>query len=165
MSEERSLPTGDAESHYAVDGGTIALDADEILAILPHRSPVLLVDRVYSLVPRQHAVGSKAVTGNEFGLSRPRQGFVFPSTLAFEAVGQLAALALLFDSEREAGVEPSVALAGVQDLTIHREMLEGGVIHMSVHIVRVRMGIARVEGHATIEGEAYLDAVFDLAFG
>lgn len=144
-------------------GGAIALEAEDILEILPHRGPVLLVDRVYSLLPGKHAVGCKVVTGNEFGLARPRQGFVFPSTLAFEAVGQLAALTLLFGRGGSTEGEPGVALAGVQELKVRREMLSGGVIQLSIDVLRRRMGLARIQGHATVDGEPYLDCIFDLA--
>ncbi|MEM7164441.1 MAG: hypothetical protein AAF581_03200 [Planctomycetota bacterium] len=164
MANEADSST-DLETRRALYGGTIALEMPDILEILPHRGPVLLVDRVYSLVPGQHAVGCKVVTGNEYGLSRPRRGFVFPSTLAFEAIGQLAALALLFGQARAADDEPNLALAAVQELTVHREMLESGVIHLSVDVQRRRRGIARIEGHATLEGQPYLDALFDLAVG
>lgn len=157
------------ELQTAVHGGVLGLDLADLLEILPHRPPMLLVDRVLSLVPGQHAVGTKTVTGNEFGLSRRRVGFVFPSTLAFEALGQLAAVALLYEhqsgrpspsEEPHADSEPTVLLTGVEHLEVHREALPGDVLQMSIDILRARRGMHQIQGRIAISGQPYLVATF-----
>ncbi len=176
-------PFFDEDHRRRLYQGVLQLEGDDIVQILPHRYPMILVDRILSLVPNEHAVGQKQVTGNEYCLKRRISGFVFPSTLALEALGQVAALALLYDDARlrehasdaalrgcstkgaAATIDQrlEIALAGVQHVEIHREVVEPETLHLTTHIQSVRRGMARIQGQALASGRPYLDATFYLA--
>ena len=117
--------------------GVLALEIEDILAILPQRPPLLMLDRVVSLVPGEHAVAVKHVSGDEAGLDHHRHGFVFPSTFAVESLsqlGQILAANIAVPEDRDLK-EPWPELVAVGNLTVHRELLAPGTIHLSVSTV------------------------------
>ncbi|MEE8141973.1 MAG: hypothetical protein V3T77_02630, partial [Planctomycetota bacterium] len=139
--------------------GVRELEAEDLLLLLPHRPPILMLDRVISLVPRRHAVGLKMVTGNEFGLSTKEHGFIFPATLALEALVQLATVTLRYPEDGvwpEKGMEDSVFLAGIEQLTVHRELLSGEALQLSVTIQDPDPTPVSVDGQVVLGGEAYV---------
>ncbi len=153
------------ELRKALRGGVVALDIEDILRLLPHRPPVLLVDRVVSLVPRQHAVGIKLLTGNEYGLSRRRHGFVFPAPMALDALAQLAALVIVYPEDGKLEKNPKGpwgTLAGVQSLTVYREFVSPEAIHLHVSLLKPFPPYFHFEGEATVGGKPYVHATFDL---
>lgn len=151
----------------ALGGGVLTLDVEDIRRLLPHEPPMLMVDKVLTLSPGRHGVGIKAVSGNEYGLHTLRHGFVFPSTLALEGLAQLAALVLICP---ENGVIPKDdaprargSIAAIRSLEMHREMTEAEIIHLDINIAKRLDPYVRVEGEASIGGDRYVNAVFDLA--
>ena len=160
-------PTGD-DLRRALSGGVLALDVEDIQRLLPHRPPMLLVDRVLSMVPGQHGVGLKAVSGNECGLRRRRHGFVFPATFAAEALAQLAAIVLLYraaDGDPDPEQEPASPglLVTIRSLEIHREMVEAERLQLSVSVLKQFDGFARIQGEASIDQGPFISTTFDLA--
>ncbi|MGE3163501.1 MAG: 3-hydroxyacyl-ACP dehydratase FabZ family protein [Planctomycetota bacterium] len=152
------------ETRRAFGAGVLRLDLADILSVLPQRPPMLLVDQVLSLVPGRHAVGVKAVSGNEFGLARRRVGFVFPATLGLEALTQLAAIVLLFDGAA-AHAAPSAAayrVTAVDRFEVQREVGPGDALHLAVDVIDSAEGVFRVRGSATTRGLQYLDVEFCL---
>ena len=76
------------------------LNTKEIMEILPHRAPFLLIDRIDELEPGKRAVGCKAVTYNEpFFAGHFPQEPVMPGVLICEALAQTGAVALLSSEE------------------------------------------------------------------
>ena len=151
----------------ALGGGVLSLDIEDILRLLPHKPPMLMVDKVLTLTPGRHGVGIKAVSGNEYGLHTIRHGFVFPATLALEALAQLAALVLVCPENGviPAGTSPraSGSIAAIRSFETHREMVVAEVIHLDINITKRIDPYVRVEGEASIAGERYVNSVFDLA--
>ena len=144
-------------------GGSLELEVEDILEIIPHRLSLLMLDRVFSLVPGEHGVGLKAVTGNECGLAPRKHGFIFPSTMALEALIQLAMVVLSYPNEWNPEKVPDVFLPEIENFAVHREMVEPGRVYLTVTISRPSESLARVEGAALLGGEPYVDAVFQLA--
>lgn len=161
------MDSRDLELRKSLGGGVLRLDLADVLRVLPQRPPMLLVDQVISLVPQRHAVGVKVVSGNEFGLSRRRVGFVFPATLGLEALAQLAAIVLLFDSSAAAAdgasPKPAYALTGIDRLEVQREIGPGDVLHLAVDVTPSADEGFLVRGSVTVGGESFLDADFTLA--
>jgi 3-hydroxymyristoyl/3-hydroxydecanoyl-(acyl carrier protein) dehydratase len=65
------------------------LDSEEIRSVLPHRYPMLLVDRILEMTPAKHAVGLKTVTADEAMVMGPGGRSHFPNTLIIEAMAQV----------------------------------------------------------------------------
>lgn len=151
--------------------GGLALDIEDLLRILPHRPPFLLLDRVIALVPGQHAVASKRVGGREKGLATPYGGFVFPSTLVVEALAQLGELVAsgiaVPAADRSAAPrrdgEDWPRLAAIASSEVHQEMLDPGSIDLTVSRTgTAEDGTIEFVGQASLDGAPFVDARFSI---
>lgn len=137
-------------------------DHIEIAALLPHRYPFRLVDRVVEIVDGERIVGLKNVSANEpyFQGHFPDLP-VMPGVLICESLGQTAAL-LAYRSS--AGVEPGRVLvfSGLDRIRFRRPVLPGDQLRLEVELVRRHRplwkfkGVARVDGQVVAEGELLL---------
>lgn len=123
------------------------MEINEIMALLPHRYPFLLVDRVSEMEPGQRAVGWKNVTINEpfFAGHFPGRP-VMPGVLIVEALAQVGAVALLSVPEFQ-GKLP--LFAGLDGVRFRRQVVPGDELRLEVEIVRRqgRVGKARGVGY------------------
>ncbi len=146
---------------------SLPLEIGDLMAILPQRPPMLMLDRVTTLVPGRSAEGWKLVTGNEYGLSSRRHGFVFPSTLVLEALVQLATVAVLYPRATESRVAgaglPLCLLGGIESMEVEQEMANGDPVMLAVALDPDDAGTSyRVTGTATLNGKAFVRASFAL---
>jgi len=147
----------------------LSLDIEDLLRLLPHRPPLLLLDEVLALVPGEHAVARKLVSGDEAGLAARRTGFVFPATLAAEALAQLAGLVasgLCIPEEAAGGTSPWPQLVALETLEVHRELCEPAQLDLTVSCTESPEGAPKDErrftGEATIAGDRYVTATLVL---
>ena len=127
------------------------LDAEEIRALLPHRHPILLVDRVVEMSP-DHVVAHKLVSNNEPILqghfpSRP----IFPGVMIVEAIAQAAGVCMLYHSEEQRGLMP--ALVGIDKARFRRPVLPGDLLELRARLTRARGHTIKFEGEAFVDGE------------
>ena len=108
------------------------LNIDQIEAILPHRYPFLLVDRITECVPGEGAKGVKCVTANEPFFQGHFPGFkVMPGVLIIEALAQVGAVAIL----TEPGCEGKLALfGGIKNARFKRQVRPGDVLELSCQL-------------------------------
>ena len=155
--EQQDLPTVESARKLGQVG------PEAILRCLPHRPPMLMLDRVLTIQVGEHATGIKKLTGNEYGIKSGRFGFVFPSSFALEALGQLATVCLFHSDDPEKEQQTAnVALTGIKNLKVHSEVLDPCTLTLSVHILQFRRKIARVQGHCLAGDRPFVDAQFDL---
>ena len=135
------------------------MDIHEILNKLPHRYPFLLVDRVLELEKGKRILALKNVTINEpfFGGHFPHRP-VMPGVLMLEAMAQVAAL-LAFDT---LGVVPDdktvYYFAGIDGARFKRPVEPGDQLLMEVSLDRMKSGIFKFKGTATVEGKTACEA-------
>ncbi|WP_390410400.1 3-hydroxyacyl-ACP dehydratase FabZ [Lacticaseibacillus jixiensis] len=124
------------------------LEAQEIMQILPHRYPMLLVDRVLTLEPGQRAVGVKNVSVNEaiFQGHFPNNP-IFPGVLQIEALAQTGAVALLSLPENHG---KTAFLGGITKAKFRHMVRPGDVLRLEVDLDKVANGIGRGKGKAYI---------------
>lgn len=130
----------------------------DVLGLLPHRYPFLLLDRVTVLEPGRRATGVKLVTSSEwfFGESSLAE-MVMPNGLIVEALAQLSA-ALLVDV-RDGVTGPMVGYFMAVDRVRYRGGARpGDAIELSVELLRFRRGILRTRGEARVSGQRIVRA-------
>ena len=118
------------------------LDKSQIEAILPHREPFLLLDRVIEVVPGEHAVAEKDVLATEDVFRGHFPGYpVFPGVLILEALAQTGASP--FSAQPEAR-DKIVLFAGVDDVRFKRPVVPGQTLRLEMRLSASRGPSARV---------------------
>ncbi|MGH2456867.1 MAG: 3-hydroxyacyl-ACP dehydratase FabZ [Candidatus Limnocylindria bacterium] len=136
------------------------MEAAEIMAILPHRYPFLLVDRVLELEPGIRAVAIKNVTANEPQFTGHFPGRpIMPGVLMVEALAQAAGVAVLtLDRYRgKLGL-----FAGIDDCRFRRMAVPGDTLRLEVTVEKLRGMFGRVRAVATIQGEVAVEATLSI---
>ena len=139
----------------------ITYSPDEILKILPHRHPFLMVDRIVECNGKDRIVGVKCVAMNEPCFQGHFPGKpVFPGVLQLEAMAQTAGVLL----NVLAGAEGQLAYyLGVDKAKFRRQVVPGDVLRMECTVLRARMGMYRVAGRTFVGGDLACEA--EMMFG
>ena len=126
------------------------LDIEEIRKILPHRYPMLLVDRILELEP-DRIVGIKNVTANEpFFAGHFPEFPVMPGVLIVEAMAQVAGVLVLKEIPDRAN--KLVFLAGIDNAKFRRPVLPGDQLRIEMKVVKKKASVAKMQGVATVNG-------------
>lgn len=132
------------------------LNTQEIMAIIPHRYPFLLVDRVVELEPGLRAVGEKLVSANEPQFMGHFPGNpIMPGVLIIEALAQTGAVAALSLPENKGKL---VLFAGIDSVRFKRVVRPGDLVRLEVSLDKIRRGIGKGSGRATVEGQLVCEA-------
>lgn len=127
------------------------MQSEEIMKIIPHRYPFLLVDRIVELVPGEKAAGIKNVTVNEPYFAGHFPGNpVMPGVLMIEAIAQVGAIALLSD-ERHKG--KLAFLAGVDKFRFKKRIVPGDVLYITAELITVKGNIGKAKGSISLDGK------------
>src|SRR3990167_1773633 len=142
------------------DTGASAYDIQRILKALPHRYPLLLVDRVKSLElgERIHAV--KAVTMNEQFFQGHFPGApIMPGVLQIEAMAQAAAI-LGIETLELAGTGKLVFFMGIENAKFRAPVTPGCLLDLEVEFLQKRSRVYKFKGRASVEGKTSSEAEF-----
>src|SRR3954469_24768147 len=127
-----------------------SMDVEEITAILPHRYPMLMVDRITEIT-EEKVVGLKNVTFNEPYFTGHFPGFpVMPGVLIVEAMAQVGAVAVLGMPENK---EKMAFFAGIDEVRFKRQVVPGDTLRLEVSLTRVRGSFGQGTGEATVDGD------------
>lgn len=132
------------------------LDIKAIMERLPHRYPMLLIDRVLEMVPGKRVVAIKNVTMNEpFFQGHFPHNPVMPGVLIIEAMAQAAAL---FSFEGDNDVNPAdkkiaYYLVGVDGARFRRPVVPGDQLRIEMVADRISRSICKYTGTATVDGQ------------
>lgn len=135
------------------------MDIHEILEYLPHRYPILLVDRVLSLVPGERIVALKNVSMNEpfFPGHYPHHP-VMPGVLIIEALAQAAALLSFKSGEGKPDSNSVYYFVGIDGARFKKPVMPGDQLHLEVSILATKRGLWKYAGRATVDGALVAEA-------
>jgi beta-hydroxyacyl-ACP dehydratase FabZ len=132
------------------------LDLREIREILPHRYPMLLVDRILELEP-ERIVGIKNVTANEPFFDGHFPDFpVMPGVLIVEAMAQVAGVLVL--SQIPDRKNKLVFLASIEQAKFRRPVLPGDQLRIEMKLGKRKASVAKMHGQATVDGLVVAEA-------
>ena len=138
---------------------TPILDIHKILKKLPHRYPILLVDRVLEFEKDQRIKALKNVTINEpFFMGHFPARPVMPGVLMLEALAQAAALLSFESMGQEPGDDTVVYFVGIDGARFKRPVEPGDQLILEASIDRARAGIYKYKARASVDGETAVEA-------
>lgn len=134
------------------------MDIHQIQAILPHRYPFLLVDKILEIEPGKRVVGLKNVTINEafFQGHFPGQP-IMPGVLVIEAMAQAGGILLMRTLSID-GEKKLFYFTGIDRAKFRRPVLPGDQIKFEVELVQLRSRNCKMRGRAYVEGKLTAEA-------
>jgi 3-hydroxyacyl-[acyl-carrier-protein] dehydratase len=139
------------------------LNIQEIMAIIPHRYPFLLIDRILELEPGLRAVGEKQVTiGEPFFRGHFPDYPVMPGVLIIEALAQTGTVAALSLEENKGKI---AFFAGIDGVRFRRQVTPGDTLRLEVKLEKMRRGVGKGTALATVEGQRVCDGELMFALG
>lgn len=160
MVKAGNLTTANGTSPQAVSdepGRKTVYGIEDIMRVLPHRYPFLLVDRILEIEPNKRVVGVKNVTINEPFFQGHFPGHpIMPGVLIVEAMAQVGGMLLLGPME-----EPEskvVYFMSLDNVRFRKPVKPGDQIIFEVEIIQIRGRIAKTRGVARVDGEVVAEA-------
>lgn len=136
------------------------IDITQIMSMIPHRYPILLVDRLIDLVPGESAVGLKNVTMNEPQFMGHFPGHpVMPGVLIIESMAQTAALVVV-DFLGEDAKGKVVYFMTIDNARFRRPVTPGDSLHVHVEKIQSRGPVWKFKGVAKVDGKVCAEATF-----
>jgi 3-hydroxyacyl-[acyl-carrier-protein] dehydratase len=136
------------------------IDIDQIQQMIPHRYPMLMIDRVIDLVPDQRATGIKNVTINEPFFQGHFPGApLMPGVLIIEAMAQTAAVLVVatLGAEREGSL---VYFMSIDSARFRKPVKPGDVLRVHVEKGRNRGNVWKFNGRAVVDGDVVAEATY-----
>ena len=137
------------------------MNIEEIMAIIPHRYPFLLIDKIEEVIPGEKDIKKKNVTMNEefFQGHFPNRP-VMPGVLITEALAQTGAVAILSLPENQG---KNALFGGIDKLKFKKMVVPGERLKLEVKIIKKKGPIGVGEGIATVDGKLAAKGEFTFA--
>ncbi len=130
---------------------TLPLEIEDIKAILPHRYPFLLVDRVLELEEDKRVVAVKNITSNErYFIAGPGGLPTLPASILTEAMAQAGAILILSKPVNRSRL---VYFMGIDRVRYRRPVVAGDQVRLEAEVVRLRSKMGTLKGVALVDGK------------
>ena len=128
-----------------------ALTTTEIMKIIPHRHPFLLIDKVEDYEPGQYCIAYKNITYDEsFFRGHFPEYPITPGVLMVEALAQAGAVAILSQEEFKGKI---AVFAGIDNCKFKKQIVPGDTVRLETKITQVRGPVGVGEAEATVDGK------------
>ena len=136
---------------------TQTMDITEIMSILPHRYPLLLIDRIVEMERKTRIVALKNVTVNEPHFTGHFPNFpIMPGVLIIEALAQAGGALLLTEiPDRDSKL---MVFTGINDAKFRKPVVPGDQLRLEVTVLNWRTSAVRMRGVATVDGKVACEA-------
>jgi 3-hydroxyacyl-[acyl-carrier-protein] dehydratase len=139
----------------------LPLEIEDIKAILPHRYPFLLVDRVLELEKDQRIVAVKNITSNErYFIAGPGGVPTLPASILTEAMAQAGGVLILSKPENRSRI---VYFMGIDRVRYRRPVIAGDQVRLEAEVVRLRAKMGTLRGRALVEGKVVCEGQMTFA--
>ena len=127
------------------------LEKEQIMELIPHRDPFLLIDRITELEPGVRCVAEKFMSPDEFWFKGHFPGYpVVPGVLMVEMLAQAGCAAMLALPENKG---KTGFFGGIKEAKFRRQVVPGDTLKLEVEIIRVKGSVGVGKGIATVNGE------------
>jgi UDP-3-O-[3-hydroxymyristoyl] N-acetylglucosamine deacetylase / 3-hydroxyacyl-[acyl-carrier-protein] dehydratase len=135
--------------------GTMSIE--EIMKVLPHRYPFLLIDRILEIEGKQRIVGMKNVTINEPFFQGHFPGHpIMPGVLIIEAMAQVGGMLLM--GGLEAAEQKVVYFMSLDNVRFRKPVRPGDQIRFELDVIQIRGAVCKMRGVAKVDGELVAEA-------
>jgi len=139
---------------------TVVLEHPQILELIPHRHPFLLIDRVDQIIPHEKARGIKAITSTEPHLAGHFPGHpIMPGVLIVEAMAQTAGVLIAY-SNKDDTQGKHVYFTTLDKVKFRSPARPGDVLHLEVMATASKGMLFKFLGKASIDGRTVASAEF-----
>lgn len=138
----------------------VNIDVNQIMKMIPHRYPILLVDRILEMKKGESAIGLKNVTMNEpqFQGHFPQMP-IMPGVLIVEAMAQTAAIVVV-DFLGEDAEGKLVYFMTIDSARFRKPVVPGDSVHIHVEKIQSRGKVWKFKGQAIVDGKVCSEAIF-----
>lgn len=146
---------------------SLTLNVEDIKKLIPHRYPMLMVDRIEQIQGHDYAVGIKNVTINEpFFMGHFPNNPVMPGVLIVEAMAQTAGV-IVSHALSESDQSKVVYFMSIEDARFRKPVVPGDTLHLHVTRLQNRRNVWKFKGEAKINNILHAEATFTamIAFG
>jgi 3-hydroxyacyl-[acyl-carrier-protein] dehydratase len=135
------------------------MDIVQIMSILPHRYPFLLIDRVIEMEPKTRIVALKNVTVNEPHFAGHFPDYpIMPGVLMVEAIAQAGGALLLTEYSEQERADKLMVFTGIDSAKFRRPVVPGDQLRIEVTVLNWRTSAVKMRGVATVEGKVACEA-------
>jgi 3-hydroxyacyl-[acyl-carrier-protein] dehydratase len=146
------------ENETCILEGRQTLDIVDIMAILPHRYPFLLIDRVIEIERKKRIVALKSVTINEPFFQGHFPGYpIMPGALMVEAIAQAGGVLLM--PEVPDPHSKLMVFTGIERARFRKPVVPGDQLRIEVNVLNWKPRVAKMEGRATVDGKLACEAI------
>lgn len=135
------------------------MDILEIMQVLPHRYPLLLVDRILEIELGKRIVGLKNVSINEPYFQGHFPGFpLMPGVYILEALAQVGGILMIRSLNLEVG-KYAVVFAGIDDARFKKPVYPGDQLILELDVISLKKSLSKMKGTAKVDNQVVAEAI------